>query len=310
MNIDFHAHWTSPGFAALLEKKGVSWSHQHPETLDARLDALAAAGIDRQVLSLPGLANIDSLPVGQAAPLVRGFNESVSEAVETRPDRFAGLASLPHSDLDAALAELEHAHRNLGLRGAILPVDAFYDRATVDRLAPLFAAGEQFGSHFFIHPGAFHGAPVPALRLDAKGDAALRAGVELQTRITQAWITLTRTDFLEAYPSVTIQLANLGGVLPFLLERLEHQAARRGGEPVRPPLRRVYLDTASFGPEAIGLTARLIGSDRLVFGTDHPIFPLQPTRDGFAAARLSDAERKEILAGNGLDLFAAVPAAA
>ncbi len=306
MTIDTHAHLTLPAFSELLKTRNLARLHQKAETAEERLAALDAAGIDGQVLSLPGLAGIDSLPAEEAAPLVRAFNSGIAEVVAAHPERFAGLASLPHSDIDAAVIELEYALDHLHLRGAILPVDAFQDTATAEKLRPIFQAGEARGAHFFIHPGAFRGGVVEPLRLgnaEVARDVSLKVAVKLQTRITSAYLTLAFTDFLEAFPSVTIQLANLGGVVPFLVERLDHPAKRKGDESLLPSLRKIFVDTASFGSEAIGLTARIIGADRVLFGTDHPIFPLEPTLEGLSQAQLSTEQRETILSSAGLDFF-------
>ena len=112
-------------------------------------------------------------------------------------------------------------------------------------------------------------------------------------------ITLMYGDFLDAYPNVAVHLVNLGGTLPFILERLEGIAASRnipGPEP-RERLRRLYFDCASLGPRALEMAAKVIGADRIMLGTDYPIFQPNLLEDVVAKAELSDAERRMVVSG-------------
>jgi uncharacterized protein len=79
-----------------------------------RLKHMDAMGIDVQVLSYttPGT---QVLPAAEAVPLARGANDHVASAIAAHPDRFAGFATLPTSDPEAAAAELERAVHELGL---------------------------------------------------------------------------------------------------------------------------------------------------------------------------------------------------
>jgi aminocarboxymuconate-semialdehyde decarboxylase len=91
-------------------------------------------------------------------------------------------------------------------------------------------------------------------------------------------LRLLASGRLEKYPRLPIILANLGGVFPFIIERLEGYWDRvhAGERPlaVRPieALRRYYLETASGHPAAIRMTAEVMGIDRLLFGSDYPSF--------------------------------------
>ena len=172
--IDMHAHWVPPQVAHALRQRqgqvprlevlddgaerlvmpigtlGFSPAHTDPSL---RLQHMLQQGVAKQMLSLPGLFGIDSLPFDQAAPLVRAFNDACSQLCRTHPERFCGLAALPLADMDAAVAELRRARLELGLLGAILPVDAFRSEATAARIRPVFEAADALGAHFFVHPG-------------------------------------------------------------------------------------------------------------------------------------------------------------
>ena len=100
-----------------------------------------------------------------------------------------------------------------------------------------------------------------------------------------------------------MQVANLGGTLPFVLERMDHIDRIRHAEdpPASARLRRVFVDTASFGPRAIRATVEALGADRVLFGTDHPIFDTRFCLEGLAPLppRIADA----VGGGNAADLL-------
>ncbi len=328
MKVDWHCHWVPPALALALtarvdkpriEVTGTSRYlryfesglpfHVTYEDVPARLALLDASGIDHQVLSLPGLFGIDSLPLAQALPLTRLFNEATAELVAARSERFSGLAALPLADVGTAASELELVLREGGLIGAILPVDAFLTLADAQHWAPVFDVLQRFKAHVFVHPGplpaGFPSSTEPqtlAPQPKPADNASYRIGAQhIQSRITSAATTLTLTSFLDPYPNVTVQVANLGGTLPFIVERFDAIDIRDAGGPKpRPGLRRIFVDTASLGEGAIGLAAKVFGVDRLLFGTDQPIFDAGlPTR-GIERSGLSTAEQALIFSGSAL----------
>jgi len=108
------------------------------------------------------------------------------------------------------------------------------------------------------------------------------------------------TDFLAPYSRLTVQIANIGGTLPAVIERMDHAARVRTPDRPLPSagLGRVFVDTASMGPAAIEAAAAAFGPDRVLFGTDCPIFRTDWTLEAVRAARLDDAARAKILGGN------------
>lgn len=314
--IDLHAHWIPPEVARALRRRRaaprieetadgelfVTWQGQRPfrplGDLDDRRVLMRRHGVAMQVLSLAGLFGIDCLPIDESAPLVTAFNDAAAAACRADPEYFAAFAALPLADVGAACRELERAQA-LGLRGAILPADGFGSLAAAERFKPLFAAANRLGSHFFVHPGPL--APQPERPLyDRPTDQAWQRRIVLDTqaRLSEVIVTLNLSDYLTPYDNVTIQVANLGGTIPFLVERMDEVSRSGGGELPSTRMRRCYVDTASFGPRAIELAAACFGADRLVFGTDCPIFATHRALGALAEARLDARSRELILLGN------------
>ena len=68
----------------------------------------------------------------------------------------------------------------------------------------------------------------------------------------------------------------LAGCAPLQAERL----ATRGGPTVDLRDSRIFYDTSSYGAVAIDTIGRLVGFDRLVYGSDRPVVePLPSGRD-------------------------------
>jgi hypothetical protein len=68
-------------------------------------------------------------------------------------------------------------------------------------------------------------------------------------------------------------------------------------------MRRCHVDTASFGPRAIELAVDCLGADRVVLGTDCPIFDTAAMMQSVYAARITPEQRALVVAGNARRLF-------
>lgn len=329
MTIDMHAHFVPAQMADALRQRGdAPWIEAMPDggerihlpigalafgddysDMAARLGFMDARGVDRQLLSFPGLFGLDSRPADEAAPLLSLFNDEVASVSRAHPERFTGLAALPFADMDRAVAELRRGCTELGLAGAILPNNAFLNIAEAEKLRPLFEIGNELGVHFFIHPGRRPDqVPAPGAAAPASPFADLafaRQALDVQASVAHATATLLFSDFLDDYSNVTVHMANLGGTLPMVIERMEHVAETRGIEGDRPMSRtkRLHVDCSSLGARALELAVSIFGSDRIVMGTDCPIFSTDWTLAAIRDARIDDADRQAILHENAARLL-------
>ena len=278
--------------------------------MDARLAFMDRMGVDAQLLSLAGLFGADSLPVEEAQPICETFNTEAAALHRSHPERFACLAALPFADMDTALAEYRRG-RELGLAGAVLPMNFFDSLEQAERLRPLFDLAEALGGHLFLHPG-----PRPDQRPDLKAGAqapfsdngVYRSSLEVQNKVGQAMVTLLMTDFLDGYGNLTVHVANLAGTLPAVVERLDHLVITRDPDAPMPSsmMKRVAVDCSSFGTETIEFAAKFIGAEHILLGTDCPIFRTDRTISGIEATRLSAPEKQAILHGNAVRLLSGV----
>lgn len=318
--IDWHAHWVPPEVVDLLAERdseprvarenGTRFFAAGPGNrqplkeaqldLDARVEEMDRAGVARQVLSLAVVLGhfLVRLPAHLERALVAANNAGLARLVATRGDRFSGLATLPLTHLDEAPAVLEKAVVEQGLLGAILPADAFADKAAARRLSAVFAVADRLRAHLFIHPGPLPGVP-PAPMADDEARMVRRRAVAFQDTLTAAAVTLEFTDFLDPYPHAVVHLANLGGTIAFLAERIAMTAERMDlpAHLADGRLRRIFVDTASFGARGAALAAEVLGADRMVFGTDSPALRIAPAYQGLLAAGLAAGSTAAILEG-------------
>src|SRR3989442_13106364 len=87
---------------------------------DLRLPEMDKYGVEMMIMSLhnPAVQGIPEAP--KAVALARKVNDVLADAVAKRPDRFAGFATLPMQDPDAAIVELTRCIKELGFKGAMV----------------------------------------------------------------------------------------------------------------------------------------------------------------------------------------------
>ena len=332
MTVDVHTHYVSQALAEALRRRSVpprietlsdgseryhlpvgtlSFGSEYTD-IAARVAFMDRLGIRLQLLSFPGLFGVDSLPADEAAPLLAEFNDDVASVGRRRPDRFAGLAALPFADMDRAAAEYRRARTELGLSGAILPVNGFLSIAEAAKFRPIFEAARALGGHLFIHPGRrpdqvpLDPGTAPAFPFP---DTPLpRQALQVQADVASAMATLLFSDFLDPYRGVSIHVANLGGTLPMVVERMDNVIRLRAETDPLPSSRmnRVYVDCSSLGPRSIELAVAMYGADKILFGTDCPIFRTDWSLEAVEAARIEPADKDKILRGNAEALLARI----
>lgn len=334
--IDLHSHWFSPGAVRLLEERhygprivrdaqGRRALHRSaagvspppfpldPQWFDieARLAHLDAAGVVHQLISWPTTLGVDpGLDPADSLPVWRCYNDELAALVRRHPDRFSGLAALSTADVSWSVRELARVHDELGLIGAVLPVNGFATLTAAQRFAPVLEAAQRHRSHLYLHTGFAHpsvpGQPIQPLHADA-GD--MRASLDTAWQFASALITLTCTGFLDAYPDVTVQVAMLGGsgLIAPVLEQAALRAAQ--ADQVAQAMRRfdrIWLDTgaAGQGPAAIAAVVRVLGAGRVVFGSDYAPAPdIAPVVANVRAAGLTVDQERRVFHANACELL-------
>jgi predicted TIM-barrel fold metal-dependent hydrolase len=329
--IDMHAHWKPAEVADALrartkeprivrDRDGVevlkSRMSEEPlagafDDVDFQLARMDRQGVETSVLSLVGtFCWIEAQPLDVSGPLCRRVNDRLSAICQEHPGRFAAFAALPLVDISAAAAELERALGLPGIVGAQIPGNLFLTRDDAEAARPLLEVANQHSAVLFIHHGPRPGDAFPKVG-GATDNARRRNGtLDMQASLSSVMVTLCLTDYLAPYPDVTIQVHNLGGNIPYEVERMDHRSLLDTPEEELPSSRfrraKVFVDCNSFGPRAIEAAVSLYGAERIVCGTDGSAFGVDWTRKALAEARIGEAEREAILTGNAAAMLARV----
>jgi predicted TIM-barrel fold metal-dependent hydrolase len=327
--IDMHAHWrpaeAADALRARTREPRIVRNASGAEVLTSRMgeQALAEAfdevdfhlaRMDRQdvktsVLSVLGsFCWIESQPLDVSGPLCRAVNDRFSEICQKHPGRFAAFAALPLVDMTAAAAELDRALDLPGVVGAQLPGNYFLTRKDADAVRPLFEVANRRHATLFIHHGPRPGDQFPKVGGDTDNARRRNGTLDMQASLSSAMVTLCLTDFVADYPDATVVVHNLGGNIPYEIERMDHRCLLDTPSEELPSSRfrkaKVYVDCNSFGPHSIEAAVRLYGAERIVCGTDGTEFGTDWTRKALDEADIGDEARQQILHGNAAALLA------
>ena len=326
--IDMHAHWRPAETADALRartKEPRIVSKDGAEVLTSRMGDQAIADafdqveyhlarMDRQdvkvsVLSLLGsFCWVESQPLDVSGPLCRKVNDALSAITVENPGRFAAFAALPLVDMTAAAAELDRALDLPGMIGAQIPGNAFLTRKDAEAMRPLLEVADRRHAVLFIHHGPRPGDAFPKVGGDTDNARRRNGTLDMQASLSSVMVTLCMTDVLADYPDATVVVHNLGGNIPYEIERMDHRCLLDTPDEELPSSRfrkaKVYVDCNSFGAHSIEAAVRLYGAERIVCGTDGTEFGCDWTRKALEEADIGDAAREQILHGNAAAMLA------
>jgi aminocarboxymuconate-semialdehyde decarboxylase len=276
----------------------------------ARLEQMDAANVAQQWLSTTPLMFSYWAPPRHAAEMSRHLNDGIAEMARAAPDRFVGLATLPMADPDLAVAELERAVRDLGLRGVEIGTNIAGRELDDPLFRPVFAAVAEMDVPVFVHPWDVD----PASRLPAYNSMYT---VGMPTETAYAALALLSGGVLGGHPGLRAWLAHGGGALAWLLPRIDRGwdtwPDHRGAGDERPSTaaRRLWADSLAGDEANLHLLTERIGWDHIVLGSDYP-FPFGDEQPGNAIVRshLDDEVKTAILRANSAALMTGVAAGA
>jgi 6-methylsalicylate decarboxylase len=262
MSTDIHQHlWPEPFLAALRGRRtaprldgwvlhlpgerpyAIDPAHHDPET--------RAAGEDAElVLVAPSAAlGLDRLPPSEAAALAEAWLDGALAL--PAPFKAWAMAGTRAPD-PAALGEA----LDRGAVGLELAADVLTDG--LDRVAPLLEVLDAAGLPLLVHPG-------PAGTHDAPGRPGWWAPVvPYVAQLHAAWWAWADGG-RERFPRLPVCFVALAGLGPLHGER---QRARGGaGRPIDPL---TFVETSSYGTQAVDAVVRVLGIDVVCHGSDRP----------------------------------------
>jgi len=272
MIIDFHTHIlppevkknrqkyidADPCFAILYSKKEAKIA-----TAEELITAMDREGVDISVIMNIGWTTQD---------LCIQTNDYILESIARYPGRLIGFCSVQPQDSDAALREIERCAK-AGARGIgeLRPDVQFFDLSDEEVSKPFARALQENNLILLLHSSE----PV-GHNYAGKGTVTPE----------------TLYPFISKFPDLNIVCAHWGGGLPFYALMPEVKIA----------LDNVYFDSAAspylYNPQIYQQVTGLVGSDRILFGSDYPLMAQSRVINEIKSIDLPEEEIDLILSGN------------
>ena len=277
MIIDFHTHifppWLKerrdeyikcdPCFALLYSQPKARIA-----TAEELLASMDEAGIDVSVVLNIGWASQE---------LCVKTNDYILDSVSLYPTRLAGFCAIQPKAGDAAIAELERCAK-AGAKGiGELRSDVQgFNLADKTTMKPLVDAALKHDLIFLNHSSE----PVGH---EYSGKGSITPDILY--------------SFITAFPNLKLVCAHWGGGLPFYALMPE----------VAKALTNVFFDTAAsvflYKPQIFEQVSHIIGSDKILFGTDYPLMNQKRVLAQVQSARLPVKDKAKILGANAQKLL-------
>ena len=211
-----------------------------------------------------------------ATELLRIYNEWLADFCAAAPDRFAGLASIPSHDVDAAVAEIQ----NVAQRGVLKGIEV----ANTHDMAPLFdpswkpvwevANEAQLPIHYHTIG--------PKNDYNFDNMAALQRRQAFAVHITSFQLAMSKIimeiiygGVLEAYPKIKVVIGESGiGWIPYILDHMDLEWEDQFKDltlKMKPSDYWRRQCFATYQSDPIGLRLLdILGEDNVIWGSDFP----------------------------------------
>lgn len=320
--IDSHAHISAPAamFAYQsrlivsggypIPKAPTITDQQHTDAMANHINRLDEHGTDLQLLSPRPFHMMHSIGPRRIVEAWTTFvNDNIAQQISLFPSRFRGVAALPQfrdEDPAGAIAELVRCVEELGFVGALVNPDPMEGKGEVPGL------GDEFWYPLYEK---FCELDVP-LYVHSAGCASEREPYTLHfiNEESIAVISLLDSEIFERFPSLKVVVSHGGGAIPFQIGRFRSIRLMNKMESFDQALQRLWFDTCLWSEEAFELLVKVVGPQRILFGTEMPgtgsgkdprtgryLDDMLPWLQ--KSALLSDDERQAILHDNTAALF-------
>ncbi|MFP6889994.1 MAG: amidohydrolase family protein [Nitrospinota bacterium] len=325
MHIDVHCHIFPEEYIDLMEREGPRYGavihtdengdkhatlkgiRQPPlkPFMDpsVRMETMKEMGLDMNVLSFSSRPGVYWADPQLAEELSQEANNGYARIIKENPDRFSGLATLPAQDAERSVRELERAVTKLGLKGGFMGTNVNGRYLDDEGFFPIYEAAAALKVPIIVHPAN------PAAMSEMR-DYHLFNLIGFTTESANSIARLIFSGIFDRLPDLQFIFLHGGGTAPILAGRFIH------GWEVRPECQKIkrspleymrshfYFDALVFHPPIVRFLVDLMGSDRIMLGTDLA-YDMTDTNivQTLESAGLSDEEYAQITHLNAEELF-------
>lgn len=268
-------------------------------SVERRLEDMDRHGIDIQVISATPVLFAYARPPEQAADVARIFNDAALEMCDRSGGRLKAICQVPLQDIDRACQVLSEA-MSAGHLGVQIGNHVELKNLDDDGIVTFLQHCADEGAAVLVHPW-----DMMARERMPKYMMGWTVGMPAETQL--GIVSMILGGAFDRLPrSLRLCFAHGGGSFAFLLGRLEnawHQRDIARGKSQHPPSHycdRFGVDTAVFSHEALELLVKVMGTERIMLGSDYP-FPLGEQEIGKlvqTAPFLDDAAKAGMLGSN------------
>ncbi|MCW2522570.1 MAG: amidohydrolase [Frankiales bacterium] len=280
--VDVHQHLWPEAFISELRRRqsppmlrgwtlftaGEAPFEVNPADHDPAVRRLEDPEFGRRLLSLSSPLGIEDLPPDAAEPLLEAWHQGLAELSQPGSP-FRGWAAVNHRAPD--LDRLSRGFAVDGLVGLQLAATQLATPAAIERVGPVLRRCEQANVPVLVHPG-----PVPATPATPPWWPAI---VQYPAQLQAAWWAW-HVAGPSLFPELRICFVAGGGLAALQHERFEARSGQRTTLD-----RNAYVETSSYGRQAVDALTRVLGIDAVVVGSDRPYAAPTDPQLGAAAWR-------------------------
>lgn len=267
----------------------------------AKLRAMDKADIDLSIISV-NIPNPCLLPSKLSVKGAQIINNYIADLATKNPDRFAGFASLPWNVPSAAMVEIDRI-KDMGFLGVMLYPHVAGHNLDSNQFEPIYAHLAKKDLPIIFHP------TVPTWGQAIK-EFTMIPMIGFQVDTSFGLLRLILSGIFERYPRLKMVLPHAGGILPYMIGRIDHQTEVMGRandfiqKPVSSYLRQnVYFDLVSPSIEGMTYALNFIGENRVLFASDSPWIQPSVFTKLVDQMKITARQRQLIYGGNCVDLF-------
>jgi predicted TIM-barrel fold metal-dependent hydrolase len=271
-------------------------------SIDTKLEAMKKSSVDMQILGIimPGL---DTLDAEIAYTLTQKVNDEYADIQEKYHDTFLTVGAIPLQYPEFAIEELRRIKKDLGMMGVEVFSNINGTPLDSPKFYPFFREAESLNIPLLLHPSL-------PLIAEATKPYGLTGAVGYLFDTTIAILRIIYSGILEKFPKLRIVLPHMGSTIPYLIGRIDNQfkinpeSQEKISKLPSEYFKLIYVDTAqSLYRPAIECAYQLIGSKKILFGTDYPFADLSKSIQAIKNLDISDEAKEDIFENNARSMF-------